>query len=181
MLSWVVHNEYPQYEKFIFMKNTFDKIVLLITLLIVGNVQAQSSQNFTNTILGSWQGNGTLFEQKATFNMKWENALNAKFIKLSFENSFKDNSGVERGMKASAYYNLKQNIGYWFDSRGTMLPLKLEINEQSMVVLWGNELTETGKTIYTIIDKEHLWVQDFVYKDDSYLLFGEATYERIKE
>jgi len=163
------------------MKNSINNFVLLFLLFIVGSVQAQSSQNFTKTILGIWNGNGTLFEQKATFNMKWENDLNAKFIKLSFENRFMDKSGVERVMKASAYYNLKQNLGYWFDTRGMMLPLKLEIIEQSMIVLWGNELTEKGKTIYTIIDKEHLSVQDFVFKDNSYLLFGEATYERLKE
>ena len=163
------------------MKNNFKKIVLLFLLSIVGSLQAQSNQDFANTILGNWIGNGTLFQQKATFNMTWKNDLNDKFIKLSFENKFYDNSGVERVMKASAYYNLKQNKGYWFDTRGMMLPLELEISEQSMVVLWGNELTEKGKTIYSIIDKKHLKVQDFVFKDNSYLLFGEATYERLKD
>jgi len=163
------------------MKNHFNKIVLLFLLSIVGSLQAQSNQDFANTILGNWIGNGALFKQKATFNMTWKNDLNDKFIKLSFENKFYDNSGVERVIKASAYYNLKQNKGYWFDTRGMMLPLELEISEQSMVVLWGNELTEKGKTIYSIIDKEHLKVQDFVFKDNSYLLFGEATYERLKD
>ena len=163
------------------MKNTFKKIALLFVLLIVGGTQAQPSQDFTKTILGVWNGNGSLFGQEATFNMKWENELNDKFIKLSFENRFSDKSGVERVMKASAYYNLKENRGYWFDTRGMMLPLKLEIKEYSMTVIWGNETTETGKTIYSIVDEEHLSVQDFVFKDNSYLLFGEATYERLKK
>ena len=113
--------------------------------------------------------------------MKWENALNDKFIKLNFKNSFKDRSGAERVMKASAYYNFKQKKGYWFDTRGMMLPLKLEINENSMIVLWGDKLTEQGKTIYSINENRQLNVQDFVFKDDSYFLFGEATYKKVNK
>jgi hypothetical protein len=163
------------------MKKIFNNITLLFLLIIVGNLYSQSSQDFTKSILGSWIGNGTLFKQQANFNMKWENDLNDQFIKLSFKNSFEDQSGVERVMKASAYYSIQQNVGQWFDTRGMILPLKLEISENSMVVFWGNELTERGKTIYTIIDNEHLTVQDFVFNDISYLQFGEATYERLKE
>ena len=163
------------------MKYTFNKIVLLFLLFIIGIVEAQSTQNFTNTILGKWNGNGTLFEEKATFIMKWENELNGKFIKLTFENSFKDKSGVETVMKANAYYNLKQHTGYWFDTRGLMLPLKLEINDDSMVVLWGNKFTEKGKTIYSINNNEQLSVQDYFFKDNSYILFGEANYKRLKK
>ncbi len=163
------------------MKKTFKKIALLFFLFVIGSTQAQSSPDFTENILGVWNGNGTLFGQKATFSMKWENELNDKFIKLSFENRFNDKSGVERVMKANAYYNLKENRGYWFDTRGMMLPLKLEVKEDSMTVFWGNETTETGKTIYSIIDNEHVHVQDFVFRDGSYVPFGEATYERLKK
>ena len=163
------------------MKNTFNKIALLFLMFIAGLMHAQSSQNFTNTILGTWDGNGTLFNQKASFKMKWENDLNDKFIKLTFENSFKDGSGTERIMKASAYYNFEKNKGYWFDTRGMMLPLKLEINDSSMIVLWGDEFSEKGKTVYSINDKKQLNVQDFFFRDNSYFLFGEATYKRIKK
>jgi len=113
--------------------------------------------------------------------MKWENELNAKFIKLTFENRFTDKSSMERVMNAYAHYFLGQNKGYWFDSRGIILPLSLDINENSMTVLWGNESSEKGKTIYSIADEKNLIVQDFVFKDDSYEPFGEAKYKRLEE
>lgn len=163
------------------MKDSIKKATTLFLLFAVVTIQSQTSHNFTKSILGTWIGNGTLFEQNATFNMKWESELNNKFVRLSFENKFMDQSGTSRVLKASAYYNFNQNLGYWFDTRGMILPLKLEIKEHSMMVLWGDELTEKGKTIYTIINKDHLSVQDFVFKDNTYLLFGEASYERSKE
>jgi hypothetical protein len=162
------------------MKKIFNKITILIILLIVGHAQAQPSKDFTNNVLGAWVGTGTLFQQKASFGMKWENVLNSKFIKLSFENRFVDQSGVERIMKANAYYNVKQNKGYWFDTRGVMLPLKLDIKEDSMTVFWGDEFTETGKTLYTIVNNE-LSVQDYVFKNNSYFHFGKAIYKKEKE
>jgi len=162
------------------MKNTINEIILCFLLFFVASIQAQSSQGFSEKILGSWYGTGTLFGQTATFTMNWENELNAKFVKLTFENRFTDKSGVERVMNADAYYHLRQSKGHWFDSRGIMLPLSLDITENSMTVLWGNESSEKGKTIYSITDKEHLSVQDFVFKDGSYHPFGIADYRRLK-
>ena len=156
------------------MKKTLDTLILLF---LFGSIQAQSSQSFAETILGTWNGTGTLFGQEATFHMKWENSLNAKFIKLTFSNTF----GENRTMDANAYYRLEQHSGYWFDSRGTMLPLQVDIDSDTMTVLWGNEATENGKTIYTIVDSEHLTVQDFVLKEGTYIKFGEAIYRRAGE
>ena len=144
-------------------------------------MEAQAVDGFTKAIIGEWQGNGTLFNREASFQMKWENALNSKFIKLTFTNSFKDKSGVEREMNAEAYYHLAQNAGYWFDSRGIMLPLKLEISENAMTVLWGDASSESGKTTYAIDDSNRVLVQDFVLKERTYVLFGEASYQRSEE
>jgi len=163
------------------MKITINKIILFFILFNVGSTFAQSTKGFSEIIIGSWNGTGTLFGQKATFSMKWENELNAKFIKLTFENRFKDKSGMERVMKANAYYHMAQNKGHWFDSRGVMLPLILEVTEHSMTVLWGNENSEKGKTIYSITDEKNLIVQDSVFKDNAYQPFGEAKYRRLKE
>jgi len=163
------------------MKNTFYSLVLFFSVFIALNTQAQSNQVFTEAIIGVWEGEGTLFQLKATFNMKWETNLNDKFINLTFKNSFTGTSGTETTMSANAYYHLEQYIGYWFDSRGMILPLTFDINEHSMTVFWGDESTEKGKTIYSIKDNEHINVQDFVFRDNTYVLFGEATYKRIKD
>ena len=141
---------------------------------------AQSSQSFSEFIIGIWVGQGTLFGQEAAFTMEWEHTLQTKFLRLAFVNSFKDQSGIERRMNAEAFYNLHENKGYWFDSRGTMLPLKLELTEQSMTVLWGDEKTEQGKTVYTTLDKDQVKVEDFVLKEGAYVPFGKARYEKSK-
>ena len=160
------------------MKNIVKRVVLLGSLILMGSIHAQSHGSFSETILGTWKGTGTLFNKEASFSMKWENELNSKFMALSFENKFTDDSGVERIMNAKAFYNLKQNKGVWFDSRGMMLPSDLQVSDESMTVLWGDEKSERGKTIYSLIDAQHLSVEDFVFKEDSYLPFGKANYIR---
>ncbi|TAI48826.1 hypothetical protein [Flagellimonas allohymeniacidonis] len=158
------------------MKKIFYLALLFCSIILVGNIHAQTQGVFSETLLGGWNGTGTLFNQKASFKMQWENELNSKFMVLNFENRFNDKSGVERVMNAKAYYNLEQNKGVWFDSRGMILPLVLEINNDSMTVLWGDQETEKGKTIYSLVDDEHMSVEDFVFKDNSYMLFGRALY-----
>ncbi len=159
-----------------------DKIVSLIAILfltlLTGGGYSQSSPNFSELIIGSWSGKGQLFGQEAMFSMKWEDALESKFVRLIFSNKFKDQSGVERIMNAEAFYDMKEGKGYWFDSRGIMLPLKLEFDENSMTVFWGDEHTERGKTVYTHLEDDQVGVKDFVFKDGKYLPFGSAEYRR---
>ena len=156
-------------------------IIILIFVISVKSSFAQSTQSFSELILGNWTGQGTLFGQEAQFTMHWQEALQANFLRLGFSNSFKDQAGAERRMDAEAFYHLPDERGYWFDSRGTMLPLKLELTEGSMTVLWGDEDTEQGKTIYKLINDHQLEVADFVLKDDAYMPFGKARYEKSKE
>ena len=59
-----------------------------------------------------------------------------------------------------------------------MLPLSFNIKKDSMTVLWGNESSEQGKTIYALKGNYNMLVTDFVFKDGTYKRFGEATYEK---
>ena len=156
------------------------KIIFFCLTTIVSSVQAQTSQDFSKSILGTWNGEGSLFGQEASFKMKWKKDLNEQFIKLTFQNSFKDQSGTQRVLKATAYYNFEKRIGQWFDTRGVILPLTFDLDQNVMTVMWGDEKTEQGKTIYSLMNKGEMRVQDFVLKDDLYKAFGEANYERIE-
>lgn len=134
---------------------------------------------FSQNILGKWEGKGTLMRNEAAFSMHWENTLNNKFLKLNFKNQFKDQNGVLRELQSEAYYKFSTKSGYWFDSRGIILPLKLELKDNSLTVFWGDQKTERGKTTYTLtIDQCD--VEDFVLRDNQYLSFGKAVYKRIK-
>ncbi|NNF35793.1 MAG: hypothetical protein HKN68_16915 [Saprospiraceae bacterium] len=142
---------------------------------------AQNSPSFSTEAIGNWEGTGTLFNFQASFKMQWNQVLNDKFMKLVFENRFTDPSGIERIMSAHGYYDMENLKGQWFDSRGMILPLKLELEGKKMTVYWGDENTERGKTEYSIIEGNQIIVKDYVYRKDAYQTFGEAQYERLKE
>jgi hypothetical protein len=78
-------------------------------------------------------------------------------------------------MEARAYYNLRTNNGYWFDSRGQTLPLLLEIGATTMTVFWGDEDPEKGKTIYTL-HPSGAKAEDYVYRGTDYVSFRNAEY-----
>ncbi len=154
-------------------------ICFLISISVSGI--AQSSSSFSQGAIGNWEGSGTLFNFQASFKMQWNQVLNDKFMRLVFENKFTDPSGNERIMNAHAYYDLESKKGQWFDSRGLILPLKLEIEDNMMTVFWGDESTERGKTVYSVIDGNKINVKDFVFQKDVYQAFGEAQYEKLEE
>ena len=68
--------------------------------------------------------------------------------------------------------------GTWFDSRGMVLPLDASRMGGALVTLWGTPDTEQGRTIYRIIAKDRIEVEDYVLKDNEWKQFGEAVYRR---
>jgi hypothetical protein len=152
-------------------------IYFLISFSI--NVFAQTSTNFSHEVIGDWKGNGTLFNYPASFKMEWNLVLDNKFLKLEFENRFSDPSGNERIMNAHAYYDLKNEKGHWFDSRGMILPFKFELKDKMMTVFWGDERSERGKTVYSFIGNNGIHVIDYVFTNGNYQPFGDAKYEKL--
>ena len=138
---------------------------------------AQPESAFQGKILGKWSGTGSLFGKDASFSMTWEAPLGAHFLSLKFHNSYTASPGVDRSMDAQAYYNLQTGRGYWFDSRGQELPLQFEIKGDTMLVFWGSEETEKGKTLYTV-GPSGAEVRDFVYRGQEYAPFGTASYQK---
>ncbi|MBT8272430.1 MAG: hypothetical protein KJO77_01400 [Bacteroidia bacterium] len=158
------------------------RLVFLFVLVTSAFSYAQSNSFFNADLLGQWEGKGNLFGAEASFSMHWEEVLDQKFTKLKFRNQFKDRSGVDRVMKATGYYDVKNNKGQWFDSRGVMLPLVLELENNKLTVFWGDDSsTEKGKTIYTMIGKEKINVEDFYFREGSYHAFGSAEYSKSKD
>jgi hypothetical protein len=139
---------------------------------------AQPGPAFPDKILGEWAGTGSLFGKQASFSMTWKAPLGGHFLSLEFHNSYTASPGVDSSMDAQAYYHLKTGRGYWFDSRGQVLPLQFEINGDTMTVFWGDEATEKGKTLYTI-SPSGVEVLDFVCRKKEYAPFGNAAYQKI--
>jgi len=125
----------------------------------------------------------TIFDKAtATFKMSWTQKLSNAFYHLKFENNRTDQSGNHLVFKASAYYRISgDNIsGTWFDSRGISFPLKGNVLENELTIIWGSEETEKGKTIYSYIQNEQIIVKDFIYTDSQYVQFGQADYRLIE-
>ena len=153
-------------------------LILLLSLSL--SISAFAQKSFAERALGNWEGSGTLFGMEARFSMFWEKTLGEKFLKLTFQNRFMDNKGTVRVMDAQGYYNTATKKGQWFDSRGQNLPLSLEIDKRTLKVIWGDENTERGKTIYVIVGKK-MAVEDYVMKNGEYSPFGKAEYVRVKK
>jgi len=158
----------------------FKKYYYLSTLVLLLVSYSISGQNILEKIENtSWEGTGTLMGASATFKMSWTQELNGSFYHLNFENKRSAKDGSEIEFKAKAFYKVTNDsivFGTWFDSRGISFPLKGKSLENELIIIWGNEQTEQGKTTYTYLDKKKIVVKDYILNNEKYLQFGAAEY-----
>ncbi|MEM8894840.1 MAG: hypothetical protein AAGC88_09700 [Bacteroidota bacterium] len=148
----------------------------LFLLVLSSNLLAQERAQLID-FLGNWQGEGKLFGQAAHYNMTWEETLDGQFIKLTFQNEIISNG---QGIKSEAYYQQKGDtavIGRWFDNRGYIIEIDAELDHDAMTSYWSNE-KEKGKTVYTFINVDSITVSDFVWKNEAYAPFSQASYSQ---
>lgn len=133
-----------------------------------------------DSFLGKWEGTGELFTQEAKYNMSWEEVLEGQYFKLTFSNEMISNG---QGIKAEAYYKSSGEhdvFGKWFDNRGYFVEIEGTLDETSLTSHWVNE-HEQGKTIYTLTSSTTISVEDFVWKSEEYVPFGNAEYLKIEQ
>ncbi len=160
------------------MKKLIKSSCILFLIGVSYCAQSQADK-FWSQLEGKWNGEGNLFGAPAAFQMSWKKVLNDRFVQLDFKNSFNRNDRSYEMTARGMYQAVQDSVsGTWFDSRGQMLPLKGKVEDDSLVVFWGDVTTERGKTVYTLQAADSVVVQDYVMKDGSYQLFGEATYSR---
>ena len=159
-------------------------LVFLILLYAPLHTQHALAQEVAviQQFIGSWEGQGELFGSKASFSMKWESVLGQQFVRLTFENGTEGPDGISRTLQAVAFYRPigeGRLEGTWFDSRGKVLPLQVSTEPTTMTTLWGTPATEQGRTMYRLVDKGKIEVEDFVLQGDQWHKFGHATYQRV--
>lgn len=172
------------------MKNSFFEIkklsFLLLTAIIISGITKDVIAKGDLTIggfIGTWHGNGQLFGMKADFKITFEWVLKKQFMQLTFLNNLKDKEGHEQELNSLAFYKLiGEDLlqGYWFDSRGTILPLNANMKDSVLTTLWGGPNTEKGKTIYSLVGIDRLDVTDYILKNEQWKEFGHAVYYRVK-
>lgn len=154
-----------------------NRLLTSILIILVGSFSLHA-QTIFHELQGNWEGEGKLFGQEAKFEMGWSFELSGQFAMLTFRNEF---GAGKMSMNAIGYYAMKDpelGEGSWMDSRGMLLPLSYQIQDNVLTVYWGEASKEMGKTQYTL-DGDKVMVKDFVQKNESMSQFGEATYTRV--
>ena len=82
-------------------------------------------------------------------------------------------------IEATALYRPgEDSSGHWFDSRGTVLPLKFKATGSQLTVFWGDEETEQGRTVYRLVSANRIEVEDTVKRPAGFESFATAVYSR---
>lgn len=165
------------------------KIILLatfLTLSIVAFGQTNSTNNdFLKRFIGTWNGEGKITGLDSKIVMTWENALDEKFIKLSFRNEMKRKDGGIQIFEGIAFYKAKDAQKYqgnWFDSGGEAHPIDAQVDGNALTSIWGTEGAKLGRTIYRLIDEQKMEVVDSVkLPNRTWYEFGRAFYVRSKQ
>lgn len=153
---------------------------LLCYLIIAGLYTTIQAQTFSS-LLGEWEGIGTLKGQPAEFEMYWEQTLNDQFYTLRFRNNI---PAFSFSMEAHGYYQVLDDgsiSGYWFDSRGISFPISGSIEEKTIIIYWGTPEIEEGRTEYMVISEDQVKVTDYILRDGTFDQFGEAMYQPKKQ
>ena len=161
------------------------RVLALITLLpaLLGPHRTVAQEfPLIDQFVGTWEGQGELFGADATFSMQWEWVLENQFVHLTFENSVQTPNGLTQSFNARAFYKPGepgQLGGTWFDSRGMVVPLQGNVDDNTLTVPWGTPGTEQGRTVYRQLDEGELEVEDYVLRGSEWQKFGHALYQRM--
>ncbi len=152
----------------------------LAPILIIFFFSTATYAQLPEAFLGKWVGSGTLYNSEATFTMEWERVLNEQFYRLNFTNAL---SNGAFSMSAHGYYKSEGDSvsGHWLDSRGVSFPLTGVMEEHTLIIHWGTEDFEQGRTEYTLLASGEVEVIDFVLRNGEYAQFGNAIYQRKQE
>ena len=109
-------------------------------------------------------------------------ALDAAFFRFVFDNRMTAADGKESRFRAEAFYRVGPDggiSGNWFDSRGMALPLTGSVDENgALVILWGTEETERGRSTYRLADDALEITDEVVGEDGNWRVFGQTRLVR---
>jgi hypothetical protein len=158
--------------------------LFLIASFVLIPVQSKANNSIFERLAGNWQGTGVVSGMDSQITMNWESVLAGKFYRLSFRNNMKGKNGPVV-FEGTAFYQAKtasQTEGSWFDSFGSIRPIKALIETDKLTANWGNPETEEGQTIYRLVDANKLEVVDSVKtKDGAWREFGHSVFTKTRD
>lgn len=157
------------------------RIALLIGLLLAaGNVAAA---DIWASLHGCWSGGGEVSGMPAAIELEFRPALEGRGHHLRFGNRMTMRDGKVWSFRAEAIYLCADDgscRGHWYDNRGMVLPLATTAHDDHLVVEWGDDAGERGRTTYRIVDGG-LGITDEVRgKDGAWKPFGSTNAIRVR-
>ncbi len=161
------------------------KLVFSALLLVISCSEAfpqTKPEPFLKRLVGTWRGEGESFGLDARLQLKIEDVLGNKFVRLSVKNDMRTPNGQTQSFEGHAYYQLNKEGTYvatWFDSRGISFPIKGQVDGNALIAFWGTPEQEQGKSVYRLLESGKLEVTDAVLqKDGSWKEFGRFVVTR---
>lgn len=132
-------------------------------------------------LAGGWRGMGILSGMSADMRMNWEPVLDGQFQRLTLDNRMSGEDGKSWHFKAQAFYRIGKDggiTGTWFDSRGISQPLTGAIESDTLLISWGTEATESGRSSYRLSSGSLDVVDEVLTKDGEWRIFGRTKLTR---
>ena len=134
-------------------------------------------------LYGRWTGRGEVSGMAAEVELEFRRTLDGQGRHLSFANRMTGNDAAVWMFRAEALYlcdSAGACRGHWYDNRGIVLPLAVVTHEDRVVVDWGDDATERGRTTYRLAADTRLEIIDEVIdKDGTSRIFGRVDAARI--
>lgn len=151
-------------------------LIALSLALACGHAQA----DIWESLAGRWAGQGEVSGMAANIELEFRPALDGRGHHLAFFNRMRAADGKTWPFRAEAFYLCEKGgacHGHWYDTRGMTLPLKTASHDDRLVVEWGDDNTERGRTTYRIgADGKKLEITDEVRsKDGVWSVFGNTS------
>ncbi|HZY81803.1 MAG TPA: hypothetical protein VFE50_19905 [Cyclobacteriaceae bacterium] len=158
------------------------KLIFCFLVFISCNALAQDAKpSILERLSGEWTADGKAFGMPAKIFMKWEPALEGKFMKLTYNMEMTTKDGKRQVFNGIAFYKPKGDgtfVATWVDSSGDMHPIAATVDGSTLVSVWGTPETKLGKTTYAFIDDDKVEIVDQIKRNDKWNEFNRNTVVR---
>jgi len=161
-------------------------MLALVCALVLGTLANQAKADVWSQLHGRWGGEGEVSGMHAAIVLTFRPALSGRAHHLAFDNQMRATDGKNWHFAAEAIYSCAHAgdgasacRGHWYDSRGQVLPLTVEVAADYLKVDWGDASSERGRTEYRLLSADRLQLSDEVLgKDGVWKAFGRSELQR---
>jgi hypothetical protein len=164
------------------MKRAMPLVAALLAWALAADADEARTRGVLAQLAGEWQGEGEVLGTASVQRARWEPALDAAFFRFVFDNRMTAADGRASRFRAEAFYRVGSDgtiSGTWLDSRGMTLPLAGSVDDSgALVILWGTEATERGRSTYRLVEDALEITDEVVGEDGNWRVFGQTRLTR---